>query len=433
MSQKIALQAPKIHVSLPTKQMKELKEPKFVTHKNLDKSGEIAIYYGFTPKQNPEIKKADLDHAKNLLEGDFVEDESEDGESRLPLHVEEKVALLRTYQDENLQDQPQPIMLYFKGTFKGSIVKKSSANYPRYCDLEIIGSNKSVAEAILIKTAMTILNEEGYKNICVDINSIGDRDSIAKFGRELTNYYRKHINDLHPECRQILKRDPFDLLSCKNEKCQPINDSAPKSINFLSESSRQHFQEILEYLEKLDIPYRINNNLIGNRKYCTETVFELVNLDYDKKDKTISPTLAIGTRYDGLAKRIGAKKEIPGTGISLLIKGSPKSELKKEVKKTKKPSVYFIQLGFEAKLQSLKIIETLRQAKIPVYQSLSKDKLLAQITTAEKLQIPYTILMGKKEAMEGSVIVRDMTTRSQETVAIDDLVNYMKKCKGNCF
>jgi len=412
--------------TLPVKNMKELKEPTFVTHKNLDKSGEIAIYYGFSPKENPEIKKVDMDHAKALLDGDFVEDDPDDAGSRLPLHVEEKVAILRTYMDEEMYNQPQPVMLYFKGAFKGVSAKKN-ARFNRYCDLEIVGSDKSVAEAILIKTALTILNEEGYKNIAVEINSIGDKESIAKFTRDLTTYYRKHINDMHHECRQLFKKDPFDLLGCRNEKCVQINSTAPKSMNFLSESSRQHFREVLEYLEKLDIPYRINNNLIGNKKYCTETVFELINLDYNKKDKGAAKTLAIGVRYDGLAKRIGLKKEVAGAGISLLIKSNPKSELRKEVKKMKKPSIYFIQLGFEAKLESLKIIEMLRQAKIPVCQSLSKDKLLAQITNAEKMRVPYTILVGKKEAMEGTAIVRDMITRSQEIIPVDELVTYMRK------
>jgi histidyl-tRNA synthetase len=404
------------------------KEPKFILHKDLDRSGEIAMYYGFTAKETPEIKRSDIENSKGLIDGDFVEYDAAGDESKLPLHVEEKIAILRTYQDEEMHTLPQPVMLYFKGAFKGSLVKKS-AHFPRYCDLDILGSSKSIGEAILIKTALTILKEEGYENVCVEINSIGDKDSIARFTRDLTAYYRKHMHELHPDCRQLLKKDPFELLGCKNEKCKPINESAPKSMNFLSEASRQHFREVLEYLEHLEIPYRINNNLIGNRKYCTETIFEIINIDAEGK-KDAPKTLAIGVRYDGLSKKIGAKREIPGAGLSILIKPSPKSDLKKEVKKTKNPSVFFIQLSFDAKLHSLKIIEMLRQAKIPVHQSLSKDKLLAQITTAEKMKIPIMILMGKKEAVEGTVIVRDMETRSQETILITDLVDHLKKLLG---
>lgn len=402
---------------------KNISENKYISYENLDKIGEIPMYYGFVPHQSPDIKKVDLDNAKSLLEGDFIEDYDEKKES-LPLHVEEKIALLRKYSEENMQNLSQPVMLYFKEPFKGSI-KRSSSTYHRYCDLEVLGNSKSIAEATLIQTAKTILAEEGYKNICIEINSIGDKDSINRFTRDLTNYYRKNINDMHAECRQLLKRDAFELLSCKNEKCIKINEHAPRSMDFLSEASRGHFQEVLEYLEALNIPYRINNGLISNRKYCTETIFTINNLDYDKKNKD-QKILAVGVRYDGLSKKIGIKKEIQGVGISILIKGH-KPELRKEIKKIKRPFASFVQLGFESKLLSLGIIENLRQVKIPLYLSLSKDRLGAQVSMLERQKIQYSIIIGKKEAVEKTAIVRNTDTHAQEIVSLDELCKYVKK------
>lgn len=397
-------------------------EQKFISYDNLDKIGEVALYYGFEPHKSPDIKKVDLDNAKNLLEGDSIE-ENDNDKKELPLHVEEKIALLRQYTEEEMHTKSQPVMLYFKEPFRGSIKKGTS--YNRYCDLEILGNSKSIAEATLIQTAKAILNEEGYENIGIEINSIGDRESINKFTRDLTNHYKKNVNDMHAECRQLLKRDPFELLSCQNDKCKKINDSAPKSMDFLSEQSRVHFQEVLEYLESLGIPYRINNGLIGNRKYCTETIFTIIDLNYDKKPKS-QRVLAVGVRYDGLSKKVGIKKEIQGVGISILIKGS-KAELRKEVKKFKRPFASFVQLGFESKLLSLGVIESLRKVKIPLLLSLAKDRLGAQVSMVERKNIPYSIIMGKKEAMEKSAIVRDMDTHAQEIVQLSELPKYMKR------
>ena len=379
-------------------------ESKYINYENLDKIGEVAIYYGFTPHQSPDIKKIDLDYAKNLLSGDYIDDE-EEIKAHLPLHVEEKIALLRMYSENNMHTLPQPIMLYFKEPFKGSI-KKNPTTYHRYCDLEIIGGSRSIAEAILIQTARSILKEEGYENICVEINSIGDRDSINRFSRDLSNYYRRHINDM-------------------NEKCKKINEGAPKSMDFLSESSRTHFQEVLEYMEALGIQYKINNNLIGNRKYCTETIFSITNLDYDKKEKG-PKILAIGVRYDGLAKKIGLKHEVQGVGISIIIKGN-KANLRKSVKKMKRPFASFVQLGFESKLLSLSIIENLRQVKIPLCLSLARDRLGAQVSVVEKNHFPYSLIMGKKEAVEKTIIVRNTDTHAQDTIPINDLPKYLKK------
>jgi histidyl-tRNA synthetase len=215
----------------------------------------------------------------------------------------------------------------------------------------------------------------------------------------------------------------FELITYCEKKSDSLKEDAPKSITFLSEPSRIHFKEVLEFLEKLNIPYKINHHLVGNRKYCSETIFEIVS-HADGKKHPECQTLALGVRYDGLAKKINLKKEVSGVGISLLCKRPAKETV---VTKIKKPIVYFVQLGFEAKLYSLHVIEILRQENIMVHQALSKDKLVGQLSGAERLNMPYMILIGKKEAMEESAIVRDMDTRSQETIPLSQLAQYLKK------
>ncbi len=400
---------------------KPARDSKFVSHEHLDKIGEVAVYYGFTPMKSPTITKADLDAAKDVLEGDSIDDETE-RHGKLPLHVEEKIALIRTYQELDLQSQSQPVMIYFKDACRGSLKK---AGYHRYADLEIVGTSGAIAEATLIQTTRVMLAEEGFTNTAVEINSIGDRDSIARFTRELTAYYRKSINEMTPECRQIMKRDVFELLSSHAPGAKELNDKAPRSMDFLSEISKRHLEEVLEYLEALNIPYTINNNLIGNRKYCTETIFTVINTDLADK-KTKQRILAIGVRYNGLAKRLGQKRDVQGVGMSLLIQENGHG-LRKTVTKVKRPVASFIQLSLESKLISLEIIESLRQVKVPLYLSLAKDRLGAQVSNVEKYHTPYLIVIGKKEAVERTAIVRRTDTHAQEIVTLADLPKYMKK------
>ncbi len=403
----------------------EKRDPKFISYDHLDKIGEVAIYYGFTPMKSPSVTPADIKAAEDLLESDYVDDETE-RHGRLPLHSEEKISLVRTYHEQDMYSMPQPIMLYFKDPCRGSIKK---GPYNRYADLEILGTSGSIAEATLIQTARAMLAEEGYTETAVEINSMGDRDSIARFTRELTGYYRKHINQMSPECRQLLKRDPFELLSSGDPSCQELNAKAPRSMDFLSEVSRRHLEEVLEYLEALKIPYTINNGLVGNRKYCTETIFSILNVDQNDKRFKEQRILSIGVRYNGLSKRLSMKKDIPGVGISILIKEG-KGGLRKPVAKMKRPIASFVQLGLESKLLSLRVIESLRQAKINLYTSLAKDRLGAQVSSIEKHHTPYVIIMGKKEAVDRTVVVRKTDTHSQAIVPLDDLPEYMKKIEG---
>lgn len=409
---------------MPSKNKQKKTDSAFVQYEHLDKIGEIPVYYGFTPMKSPHVTKPDLDAAKDILEGDYVDDETEH-HGKLPLHVEEKIAIMRMYQDADMQSLPQPVMVYFKDSCRGSIKK---GGYHRYADLEILGTSGAIAEATLIQTARVMLAEQGYASTAVEINSIGDRDSVARFARELTSYYRKNINSMTPECRQLMKQDVFELLASHGAGAKEINEKAPRSMDFLSETSKRHLEETLEYLEALGIPYLINNSLIGNRKYCSETIFTIINTDTANK-KTKQRVLAVGVRYNGLAKRLGMKRDVPGVGISLLTPDTD-PRLRKIVSKMRRPVASFIQLGVESKHISLSVIESLRQVKVPLYLSLAKDRLGAQVSSVEKYHTPYVIVMGKKEAVEHTAIVRKTETHAQEIVALDNLAKHMKKIAG---
>jgi histidyl-tRNA synthetase len=402
------------------------KSPKFITYEHLDKIGEIAVYYGFVPMKSPNVSKTDVAAAKDLLENEAPHDNN-DYPGNLSFHAEEKVALIRMYNEENMHTLPQPVMLYFKDPYRGSL---KTDKYSRYADFEVLGTSGSIAEATLIQTARAMLGEEGYTNTCVEINSVGDKDSIARFVRELTSYYRKHINEMTPECRQLFKNDPFSLLSSNNPDAAELNAGAPRAMDFLSESSRHHLEETLEYLEALNIPYAINNGLIGNRSFCTETIFAIMNLDVEASTAKMPRILAIGTRYNGLAKRLNMKRDVQGVGMSLLIKNT-KNNLRKPVTKMKRPIASFVQLGIDSKLLSLDIIERLRRVSIPLYLSLAKDRLGAQVSSIEKYHTPYVIVVGKKEAVEKTAIVRHNDTHSQDVVPLEDLPKYMKKIEAS--
>lgn len=377
-----------------------------------EKAWSIAHYYGFEGIEAPTVTKEDLIVAKKS--------DSYEIASLLFPKTEEKVALVRHYIDTKLHAGPQPVMLYHEGVphIHGERKKKNKGVYT----LEILGTTKSIAEAILIKTAFVILKELGHKNLVVTVNTIGDKESVARYSRELAAYYRKHIQTLSADERELLKKDPMCLLwqASKGNKIKAIHENAPESISFLSDKSRSHFKEILEYLEHLNIQYRIARNLVGNKTFSSETIFTIESMSDDDKETR----LAFGSRYASLGKRIDFKKDIPAAGVTIE-SDAEKTEIKPKAEK--KPLFYYIQLGFDAKLKSLELIEHLRQAEIPIEQSLSKDKLGAQLSMAENLKFPFVLIMGQKEAIENSVLVRIMETRSQESVPMAELPAYLKK------
>lgn len=390
----------------------------FFEFKNVDPAAEIALYFGFSPLSAPlAVTKEDKERVKTL-------GETEKNRCSCPLlpALEEKVALMRYYSDKKLDEAPQPVMLCAELGQGGIGTRKKVAE--KHLSLEIIGSGKSIADATLIQTIVSILRSEGHKDLCVCINSVGDKDSGNRFVRELTNHYRKNIASLPQTCKTTFKRNPVELLECSHEKCKLLASEAPKPVGFLGEDSRHHFKEVLEYLEELEIPYQLDPFLVGNRSFATETIFEVRAVN----GLELGEVLAMGCRYNHLGKRLGLKREAPSVGATILLRRA-NDKMSQARLKFKKPSVFFLQLGFEAKLKSLKVIETLRQAKIPLYQALCRDKLISQLSAAENLKIPYSIIMGQREALENSVIVRNTSSRVQETVKIADLPAHFKRLK----
>lgn len=404
-------------------------EKKQAREKNVNFFGipaEISFYYGFEPINPPTITKEDISYAKSL--GENLYSKKHLSENPLRINTEEKISILRKCIELDTENRSPQSMLIFhqenvfidRNNTEQNKLKNKNVSF----GLNIIGTEKSIADAIIIETTIAILKDEGFKNINIEINSVGDKESFSRFNKELSSYYRKFISEICAECRQTMKENLPAVLSCNHEQCIPIHENAPKSLSFLTESSRAHFKEILEYMESLGLPYVVNNRLIGNPHISNETVFAIYGSQDNSSERTL---LAIGSRYNNLGKKIGSKKEICSVGIN--VSYLPIKPPKKTPVKIKRPCIYFIQLGFTAKLKSLKVIELMREIKIPVYQSLSKDKISVQINHAEKTKVPISIIMGQMEAVSDSVIVRNNTTRSQETIKIKDLPTYLKGLK----
>lgn len=447
--------------------MKDIIDTEYYQYQGFfEKAAEVAVYYGFKPIETPILEKEGVFTSGVGEETDIIEKEMytlrTKGGDHLALRPEGTASIMRSYIEHGMNALPQPVMLYYYGPFfRHENPQRGRLRQLHQFGVEMLGTPKSIADAIIIRTILVILEEAGFKNTVLMVNSIGDKECRPAYMRELLSYYRKHINEICVDCRERMKKNPLRVLDCKNPKCAIIKQGAPQSMSSLCSACRDHFKEVLEYLEAMNISYRINHHLVRGLDYYTRTVFEIIDGEEEhpeeasekqpvekvgapegttsgdtpekkKEVEKVEPlALASGGRFDYLAKNLGSKKDVPGVGGAIGVDRiimSPKHK-PLEPRIMKKPKVYFIQFGFEAKLKSLSIIEVLRKARIPIMQSLSKDSLGAQLSVAERLKIPYTIIFGQKEALEGTVIVRDMNTRSQDTVKIEGLTEYIKKMK----
>ena len=401
-----------------------------------EKAQEVAVYYGFKPIQTPVLEYSSI-FEKGVGEGtDIVDKEmytlKTKGGDHLAMRPEFTAGLVRAYIEHGMHTLPQPILLYKYGSvFRHDNPQKGRYREFHQFDVDALGSDKSIMDALVIKAGISILEDAGAKNLSIEINSIGDKECRNTYIKELVNYYKKHLRSLSAIDLERLKTNPLRVLDSKDPKTKEINESAPDSISFLCPSCKKHFMEVLEYLEEMGIQYNINKNLVRGLSYYNRTVFEILASENPSDPNAPLMAIAGGGRYDYLAKTIGAKKDVPAVGFSIGVDRLVESNWYKKLcpRIIKKPKIAFIQLGVEAKLKSLNVIDILRKAHIPISQSLSRDSLGSQLAIAERLSIPYAIIFGLKEAIDNTVIVRNMENRSQETVKIDNLLEYLKELK----
>jgi len=359
-----------------------------MSNREFEKPLFIASHFGFSPIDAPRVSQKDIDITEDC------------GPS-----AAEKAAFLRVYIERNMSAQPHPLALSWK---RG-----------RDYSLELVGFPAGVAEAKLIRASLSILTEEGHKNLVVEINSIGDKDSIAAYERELHSFARKSQSTMSPELKKLIKDDIFALVKAHGAEVDALKKDLPSSIASLSAASRGEFKEVLAYLEALGVDFRFAPELVGERNMCSETLFNI-------RDEA-NTLLASGFHYSRLSKRFGFKKELPLMGVTIfgdVLK--PAKTAVKTYKELPKPKFYLVQLGREAKMKALPLIELLRVNHIPIYHFLGKDKITSQLEKAESLRSPYLLIIGQKEALEDSVTIRNVSTRAQDTISMKVLPQYLK-------
>lgn len=285
--------------------------------------------------------------------------------------------------------------------------------------LHAINVPESTAEILLIAATRSLLQDLDLTDHHVRINTLGDRDSMTRYTRELTHYLRKRIEQLTPQTRELMKEHALLALMEMIRESHELSASCPSPLEHLTDTSRKHFRSIIEYFELSNIPYEIDNHLLGHQGCYSDTLFAI------ETDEETPALMIRGGRYDELV-RTKMRRQIPATGATIILNKKANAQMPKR-KASPIPSIFVVHLGFEPKVRTLSLLDELKRAEIPVYQHLTSNSLSEQLRRAEAYNVPYTIILGQKEYMEGTVILRDMRSRSQECIPTDALVSRLRK------
>jgi histidyl-tRNA synthetase len=391
--------------------------------------GHAQLEYGYRRIDLPMVEFAHL-YLRTLGEGtDIIDKEmyvfNTRGGDRVALRPEMTAGLCRAYIEHGMSVLPKPIKLFSMGSlFRYDRPQEGRYREHTQANFDVFGEEDPILDAQVIQLAFRVVRDLGLKNIEFQVNSIGTPESRRDYEKVLVRYLESQKHRLCQNCKERLVTNPMRILDCKEEKCIQITTHEPQSLDYLDQESRDHFKRLLEYLDELELPYVINTRLVRGLDYYTRTVFEIRSTD--KEGRTYS--LGGGGRYDRLVQALGGESTPAigfGLGLDRIILEMKRTQVKPYVEP--KPRVFLAQLGDMAKKKSLRLFADLEKNGILIAESFGRGTLKSQLRVAHRIGVEVTIIIGQKEALDGTAIVKDMVSGTQETVIQDKLVDAAKK------
>ncbi|MFH0830985.1 MAG: histidine--tRNA ligase [Parcubacteria group bacterium] len=388
----------------------------------------VAISHAFKRFATPQLEKVAalsraLGEQTDLIEEQLFRVSGKSGDP-VALRPDYRPGLARAFAQDKFSGQDKPVRLWTAGpVYRVVPLAQGALRELMAFGFELVGEKNPVLDAQIIQMVHKIIKNLGLANIVIQVNTIGCLDCRPEYLQQLKEFYESRHNALCKKCRKRRTTNPMLLLACKEEKCARMAKDAPQIIDHLCEICHKHFTETLEFLDDLEIPYSLNPQLVPEVDYYMRTVFVAL----PEKSERPRP-LFEGGRYDDLIEKVGGRPT-PAVGVTgyadHILLAMQEQAIK--IAQARKADVYLAQLSAMAKKKALKVFEQLRDAGIKVIEGFGKNAITTQIEQATKLNVPITLILGQKETLDETIIMRDNKAGVQEIVPLAKLVDTVKK------
>ncbi len=338
------------------------------------------------------------------------------GDRSITLKPEGTAGVMRAYLEHNLYANPAPAKLYYvTQAFRYEKPQSGRLRQHHQFGVEFVGAKSPLAEVELISLVTAFIEKLGLKDAKLHINSIGCPNCKKSYNDALLSYLKKHEDKLCPTCRERMQKNPLRVIDCKVPECKEIVKDAPRTIQYLDEECRTHFEELQSLLTQLGIPFEVDTGIVRGLDYYTKTVFEFVNQE--------GFTLCGGGRYDGLIHEIDEKQDIPsvgfGMGIERILYFLEKEGV--ELPSMETPDLYVGILGSEAKARAFSLVNEIRSRGLIVETDYMDRSVKAQMKYANKIGAKKVVIIGANELEKGTASVKDMATGEQAETELSRL------------
>lgn len=364
------------------------------------KAHAVGQYYGFTPL-SVLTQKARGDEKKVFKTPEALANLTLDPTAETVSNF-----LKQCHQIGAVANSRQPLFIWHTNLAPGRAQKKATVQF------HSLGMDRALADVVLIRALLSLVRDLFREEPVVRINSMGDKETRARYARELGNFFKRRAETLPEDCVNCAKRNVHE--AAELVLASELGDELPSPTEHLSDASRKRFEDLLEYLELTETPYELAKNLISRGTVWNDTCFEVL---------VAGKRVAWGSRYGDFTRHY-----FPGPAMSATCAILSLQTDGEVIDKARSPRhrFSFVHIGDEAKRLSLRLADDFRKAHVPLAQDIGVESLTEQMGLAERRGSPYLLIMGRKEALENTAILRNRQTQEETILPILGIADRLK-------
>jgi len=386
---------------------------------------EVFEGFGFSEVRIPVLERTELfsrgiGEATDIVEKEMYTFTDRSGNS-LTLRPEATASMARAYLEHQVYSIDPVAKYYCIGPmFRYERPQKGRYRQFYQIDAEVFGVENPMVDAEIILMLIHFLKGVGLENLELQINTLGCRNCRPRYREELKSFLRNISFQLCEDCQRRLETNPLRIFDCKVETCKSAIAEAPQVIDYTCPDCQSHFNKVKEYLAMAGLSYILNPRMVRGLDYYTRTAFEVVSYQLGSQNAVTG-----GGRYDNLFQEIGGP-DIPGIGFAVGIERLV-SLLPKEKEFVSYPHLFIAALGEAPAKETYRLAYELHLQGIRAELDYEGKSLKSQMRRADKLKAQYVLILGEEELKRGAAVLRNMATKSQEEVPLQDLINTLKK------
>lgn len=286
--------------------------------------------------------------------------------------------------------------------------------------VEFLGDESPFLDVECMLMAIEIIKSLGIKDVLLHINTLGDYESREKYNLALKKHLSSYIKELCYDCQSRIEKNPLRILDCKIDRNHKALLSAPRTIDYLNQNSKKHFDLVCKLLSDIGVAFVVDTNLVRGLDYYTHTVFEIIS-----NDSKLGTGLTIvgGGRYSGLVEEMGGPT-YPGVGFAFglerVIMAMDNDIINRDI------DVYIIVIGENARVASYNLMNKIRNNGYSVDMNYKERSIKSQFKTVDKYNAKITILMGENEIKNNVISIKNNYTKEQYIIKESEVVEFVE-------